>query len=103
MKCEMGKEQQGFKRERSKVDGRLTRRQIMENRLDGQENMALGLIYLEKAYYIVPRERERERERATATLRWTGVPEAEVRMVEGTYGEIKGKVEYRRNSGWTSA
>ena len=59
--------------------------------------MALGFIYLEKAYDIVPRER------AMATLRWMGVPEAEVSMVEGTYGEIKGKVEYRRNSGWTSA
>ena len=63
MKCEMGKEQQGFRRERGKVDGRLIPRQIMENRLDGQENMALGLIYFEKAYDIVPRERERERER----------------------------------------
>ena len=27
-----------------------------------------------------------------ATLRWMGVPEAEVRMVEGTYEETKGRV-----------
>ena len=36
-----------------------------------------------------------------ATLRWMGVPEAELRMVEGTYEEIKRRVEYRRNSDWT--
>ena len=63
------------------MDEMLTLRQIMENRLEGQENMALGFIYLEKAYDIVPRER------AMATLRWMGVPEEEVRMVEGTYEE----------------
>ena len=27
-----------------------------------------------------------------ATLRWMGVPEAEVRMVKGTYEETKGRV-----------
>ena len=27
-----------------------------------------------------------------ATLRWMGVPDAEVRMVEGTYEETKGRV-----------
>ena len=27
-----------------------------------------------------------------ATLRWMGVPEAKVRMVEGTYDETKGRV-----------
>ena len=30
-----------------------------------------------------------------ATLRWMGVPEAEVRMVEGTYEETKGRVVYK--------
>ena len=97
VKCEMAKEQQGFRRGRGKVDGMFTLRQIMENRLEGQENMALEFIYLKKSYDIVPREM------VMATLRWMGVPEADVRMVEGTYGEIKGKVENRRNSGWTSA
>ena len=32
------------------------------------------------------------------TMRWMGVPEAELRMVERTYEEIKRRVEYRRNS-----
>ena len=36
-----------------------------------------------------------------ATLRWMGVPEAELRMIEGTHEEIKRRVEYRRNSEWT--
>ena len=33
-----------------------------------------------------------------AMLRWMGVPEAEVRMVEGTYEETKGSV-WTRNIG----
>ena len=37
------------------------------------------LICLEKAFITVPREM------VMATLRWMGVPEAEVRIVEGTY------------------
>ena len=45
-------------------------------KLEGQENIALGFIDLEKANNIVLREM------AMATLRWMGVPEAEVRMVE---------------------
>ena len=48
VKCEMGKEQQGIRRVRGKVDEMLTLRQIMENRLEGQDNMALGFIYLER-------------------------------------------------------
>ena len=43
--------------------------------------MALGFVDHETAYDTVPRDM------ATATLRWMGVPEAEVRMVEGTYDE----------------
>ena len=58
----------------------------MEKKLEGQENMALGFIDLEKAYDTVPRDM------TMATLRWMGVPEAEVRMVEGTYEETKGRV-----------
>ena len=41
-----------------------------------QENMAMGLINLQKAYDTVPRDM------AMATLRWMGVPDAEMRMVE---------------------
>ena len=40
--------------------------------------MDLGFVALEKAFDTVPREM------VIATLRWMGVPEAEVRMVEGT-------------------
>ena len=48
--------------------------------------MALRIIDLEKAYEIVPRDM------VTTTLRWMGVPEAKVRMVEGTYEETKCRV-----------
>ena len=48
--------------------------------------MALGFIDLEKAYDTVPREM------VMATLRWMGALEAEVRMVEGTCEETKGRV-----------
>ena len=59
----------------------------MEKKLGlGQENMALGLIDLEKAYDTVLRYM------AMATLRWMGVPDAEVRMVEGAFEETKGRV-----------
>ena len=41
--------------------------------------MALGFIDLEKAFDTVPREM------VMATIRWMGLPDAEVRMVEDTY------------------
>ena len=59
----------------------FTLRQLVENKLEGQENMALGCINLEKTYDIVPRD--------MVTLRWMNVPGAEVRMVEGTYEGTK--------------
>ena len=46
----------------------------------------LGFVDLEKAFEAVPREM------AMATLRWMGVPEAEVRMVEGTYEKTTARV-----------
>ena len=53
-------------------------RQMLEKILELQSSMALGFIDLEKAFNdTVPREM------VMATLRWMGVPEAEVRMVEG--------------------
>ena len=76
VECEMGEKQQGFKRGRSTADGMFTLRQLVGKKLEGQEIMALWFIDLEKAYDTVPRD--------MATLRWMGVPEAEVRMVEGT-------------------
>ena len=48
--------------------------------------MALGIVGLEKAFDTVPREM------VIATLRWMGVPEAEVRMVEGTYEKTTARV-----------
>ena len=41
--------------------------------------MAPGFVDLGKAFDTVPREK------VMAALRWMGVPEVEVRMVEGTY------------------
>ena len=48
--------------------------------------MALGFADLEKAFDTVPREM------VMATLRWMGIPEAEVRMVEGTYEKTTARV-----------
>ena len=46
---------------------------MVEKRLEIQGSMALGFVDLEKAFDTVPREM------VMATLRWMGVPEAEVR------------------------
>ena len=46
----MGEEQQGFRTGRGTADGMFTLRQLVEKKLEGQENMALGFIDLEKAY-----------------------------------------------------
>ena len=48
--------------------------------------MALGFVNLEKAFDTVSREM------VMATLRWMGIPEAEVRMVEGTYEKTTARV-----------
>ena len=48
--------------------------------------MALGFVDLVKAFDTVLREM------VMATLRWMGVPEAEVRMVEGTYEKTTARV-----------
>ena len=48
--------------------------------------MALGFVDLEMAYDTVPKEM------VMATLRWIGMPEAEVRLVEGMYKGMKGRV-----------
>ena len=48
--------------------------------------MALGFVDSEKAFDTLPREM------VMATLRWMGVPEAEVRMVEGMYEKTTARV-----------
>ena len=48
--------------------------------------MALGFVDLEKAFNPVPREM------VMATLRWMGVPEAEVKMIEGTNEKTTARV-----------
>ena len=60
-------------------------RQTVEERLEVQGS-TLGFVDLEKAFDTVPREM------VMATLRWMGVPEAEVTMVEGTYEKTTARV-----------
>ena len=59
---------------------------MVEKRLEVQDSVALRFVDLEKAFDIVPREM------VMATLRWMGLPEAEVRMVEGTYEKTTARV-----------
>ena len=54
--CEMGEEQQGFRRRRVTADGVFTLRKLVVKRLEGQENMALEFIDLGKAYDTVPKD-----------------------------------------------
>ena len=54
-------------------------RQMVKKSLEIQGSMAPGFVDLEKAFDPVPREK------VMATLRWMGVPEAEVRMTESMY------------------
>ena len=51
-----------------------------------QGSMCIGFVDLEKAFDTVSREM------VMATLRWLGMPEAEVRMVEATYEQTNGRV-----------
>ena len=50
------------------------------------QSMSLGFVDLEKAFDTIPREME------LVTLWWTGVPEAEVRMVEVMYEKTTSRV-----------
>ena len=83
---DFGEEQQGFRKGRGTADGMYVLRQMVEKRLEVQGSMALGFVDLEKAFETVPREM------VMATLRWMGVPEADVRMVEGTYEKTTARV-----------
>ena len=83
---DFGEEQQGFRKGSGTADGMYVLRQMVEKRLEVQGSMALGFVDLEKAFDTVPRAM------VMATLRWMGVPEAEVRMVEGTYEKTTARV-----------
>ena len=72
---DFGEEQQGFIKERATAEGMYVLRHMEEKRLEVQGSMAL---YTE--IYVM------------ATLRWMGVPEAEMRMVEGTYEKATARV-----------
>ena len=61
-------------------------RQMVEKILEVQGSVALGFVDLEKAFDTVPREM------VMATIRWMGVPEAEVRMLEGMYENTTARV-----------
>ena len=73
-------------------EGQRNSRRDVCPEIDGREetgvqgSMALGFVGLEQAFDTVPREM------VMATLRWMGVPEAEVRMVEGTYEKTTARV-----------
>ena len=83
---DFGEEQQGFRKGRGTADRTYVLRQMVEKRLEVQGSIALGFVDLEKAFDTVPREM------VMVTLRWMGVPEAEVRMVEGMYEKTIARV-----------
>ena len=83
---DFGEVQQGFRKGRGTTDGMYVLRQMVEQRLEVQGSMALGFVDLEKAFDTVSREM------VMPMLRWMGVPEAEVRMVEGTYEKTTARV-----------
>ena len=60
--------------------------QMVEKILEGQGSMALGFVDLEKTFDTVLREM------LMATLRWMGVPEAQVRVVEDMYETTTARV-----------
>ena len=83
---DFGEEQEGSRKGKGTSDGMYVLRQMVEKRQEIQGGMALGFVDLEKAFDTVPREM------VMATLRRMGVPEAEVRMVEGTYEKTTARV-----------
>ena len=82
----MGEEQQGFRRGRDKGDRMSSLRQLGENTLEGQDDMALGFVDIEEACDTVPRET------AMAKLRWMGIPKEEVKTAEDTKEEIQVRI-----------
>ena len=86
VKGDLVEEQQGFRKGRETSDGMYVLRQMVEKRLEVQGSMALGFVDLEKTFDTVLREM------VMATLRWMGVPESEVSMVEGTSEKTTARV-----------
>ena len=86
VECDFGEEHQGFRKGRRTADGMYVLRQMVEKRLEVRCSMALGFVDQEKAFDTVPREM------VMATLWWMGVPETEVRMVDGTYEKTTARV-----------
>ena len=65
---------------------------MVEKILEVHGSMALGFVDLEKAFDTVPREM------VMATLWWTGVPETEVRTIEGMYEKTTAVVVVREGA-----
>ena len=86
VECEIGEEQQGFRKGRGTTEVVFILRQQVEKRPEVQESIALGFIDLENAYDTVLRVM------VMAVLRWMEVPETDVRMVEGMYARTTGRV-----------
>ena len=59
---------------------------MVEKRLEVQCSMPLGFVDLEKAFDTLPSEM------VMTTLRWIGVPESEVIMVDGMYEKTTARV-----------
>ena len=56
IECEIGEEQQGFRKGRGTTDGLFTLRQFVEKKLEKQGSMCIGFVDLEKAFDTVSRE-----------------------------------------------
>ena len=92
VEVDFGEEHQGFRKGRGTADGMYVLGQMVETRLEVQGSMALGFVDLENVFDTVPREM------VMATLRWMGVPEAEVRMVDGMYEKSTASVVVREGA-----
>ena len=91
---EIGEVQQGFGKGRGTTDGLFTLRQFVEEKLEKQGSMCIGFVDLLKAFDTVSREM------VMAKLRWLGVPEAEVWIVEATYELTNGRDHHRCGDVW---
>ena len=80
---DFGEEQQGFRKGRGTADGMYVLREMVELK---RRDWRYGAVWLEKAFDTVLRET------VMATPLWMGVPEAEVRMVEGMYEKTTARV-----------